>query len=287
MMSEEQQQSAQANQKVRPLITPDAFSGETTESWDDWLGHFESVARINGWDESTCLLWLEVRLTGKAHNAWRRLSTETKAQYSTAKAALKKRFEPDSRRELYMAEFQTRTRRQGESWEELADNIRLLADKAFPELEDKAKEQLSLDRYLALLDKPEVALAVRQKHPKTVDEAVSSTLEIESYMLTVSNHKPHPISSVDQGSTHVEATVSTVLAKQDKVMDMLRSLNIRMDKLERVVMSPAEEQLQGRNLKDGNDRFHEGPIICHRCKQEGHYARGCAAYRGVPKKTGN
>ena len=68
--------------------------------------------------------------------------------------------EPDSRHKVYMAEFQTRKRRHGKSWEELADNIRLLVDKAFPDLEDGAKEQLSLDRYLALLDKPEVALAV-------------------------------------------------------------------------------------------------------------------------------
>jgi len=44
------------------------------------------------------------------------------------------------------------------------------------------KEQLCLDQYLALLDKPEVALAVRQN--KSVDEVMSCTLEVESYMLT-------------------------------------------------------------------------------------------------------
>jgi len=168
----EQLQEATTHQ-VRPVITPDAFSGEPAESWDDWLGHFESVARVNGWDENMCLLWLEVRLTEKAHNAWRRLSNEAKAQYSTTKAALRKRFEPDSRREVYMAEFQTRKRHPRERWEELADNIRLLADKTFPDLDDQAKEQLSLDRYLTLLDKPDVTLAVRQRRPRSVDEAVS------------------------------------------------------------------------------------------------------------------
>ena len=61
-----------------------------------------------------------------------------------------------------MAEFQTRKHCSGESWEELADNLRLLADKGFPDLEDRAKEQLSLDRYLTLLDKADVALAVKQ-----------------------------------------------------------------------------------------------------------------------------
>ena len=110
------------------------------ESWDNWLGHFESVAKVNGWDENMCLLWLEVRLTGKAHNAWRRLSNEIRAQYSMAKAAFRKRFKPDSRHEVYMAEFHTRKRNLGKRWEELADNMRLLADKAFLNLDDRARE---------------------------------------------------------------------------------------------------------------------------------------------------
>ena len=55
--------------KVQTLIMPDAFNGEASTSWDEWIGHFESVAKVNGWDEATCLLWLKVRMTGKAQNA--------------------------------------------------------------------------------------------------------------------------------------------------------------------------------------------------------------------------
>jgi len=54
---------------------------------DDWIGHFDSVAPINGWDAPTCLLWLEVRMTGKAQNAWKHLSQEAKGD-NAAKAAL-------------------------------------------------------------------------------------------------------------------------------------------------------------------------------------------------------
>ena len=104
-MTEDEQPHGLTNRKVWPVITPDTFSGKPAESWDNWLGHFESVARVNGWDKNMCLLWLDVHLIGKAHNAWRRLSHEAKAQYSTAKAALQKRFEPESRRKVYMAEF--------------------------------------------------------------------------------------------------------------------------------------------------------------------------------------
>ena len=192
-------------QKVRPVITPDAFNGEL--SWDEWIDHFESVARVNEWDDATRLLWLEVRMTGKAQSAWRRITYEAKSHYDTVKVALRKRFEPDSRRELYAVEFQTRRHNRGESWEELADTLRILADKAFPDLQDQAKEQLSLDRYLASLDKPELALAVKQKCPRNIDEAVVYTLEMESYMRTTSStHSASVITGTEGGSQWREVT---------------------------------------------------------------------------------
>ena len=120
-----------------------------------------------------------------------------------------------------MAEFHTRKRNPGERWEELADNIRLLADKAFPDLDEKAREQLSLDRYLTLLDKPDVALGVRQRHPKSVDEAVSCTLEIELYKRMFTNRSHHPVTSVSENTTADTEAVGAVEAKQDVILEML------------------------------------------------------------------
>ena len=48
----------------RPVIIPEPFSGE--QSWEDWLDQFESIAAINGWDDEQKLIWLKVRLTGRA-----------------------------------------------------------------------------------------------------------------------------------------------------------------------------------------------------------------------------
>ena len=94
----------------RPLIMPDTFDGEASY-WDDWVSHFESIARVNTWDEQSKLLWLEVRLVGKARKAWNRLPEDSKGNYNLAKAALRKRFEPDSRKDLYAADFQTQRKR--------------------------------------------------------------------------------------------------------------------------------------------------------------------------------
>jgi len=40
---------------------------------------------------------------------------------------------------------------------ELADDIRAIADRAFPDLDDQAREQLSLDRFLGLIEKSAIA----------------------------------------------------------------------------------------------------------------------------------
>ena len=120
---------------------------------------------MNGWSEANKLLWLPVSLSGKAR-------TDAKSSYGTAKEALQKHFEPESKRKLYLVEFQTRRRRHSEQWNDFGDKLRVLADKAFPELDDKAKELLSLQRYLSELDNPKIAFAVRQRQPKTLDEAV-------------------------------------------------------------------------------------------------------------------
>jgi len=286
-MSQENSQGGSGNQtvqKVRPVITPDAFNGEL--SWDQWIGHFESVARVNGWDDETRLSWLEVRMTGKAQSAWRRISSEAKTNYATAKDALKKRFDPDCRRDLYVVEFQTRRRNRGEAWEELADALCLLADKAFPDLQDKAKEQLTLDRFLATLDKPELALAVKQKRPRNVDEAVAYTLEMESYMMTTGSTRSSSISAAipqedsdDQGAEG-DATISVaaVLSKQDAMMDMLRSFNIRLENLERKVASTEKGRVPVKKLSEQSRE----PIVCRKCGQVGHFARGCAQ-----RKAGN
>ena len=48
------------------------------------------------------------------------------------------RFHSDSARDLYMAELQARKKRNDEDWASFGDALRVLADKAYPELEGKA-----------------------------------------------------------------------------------------------------------------------------------------------------
>ena len=164
---------------TRPLVLSEPFSGDG--SWSQWESHFEDVAAVNGWDNDAKLLWLRVRLTGRARTAYQRFSEENKASFKLSMDALKKRFEPDSKRELYLAELQARSKQRSEGWPEFAEDIRLLADRAYPNLQDEAREQICLTHFLGQITIPHIAFSVKQSHPKTLDEAVTATLEMESY----------------------------------------------------------------------------------------------------------
>ena len=132
---------------TRPVVLPENFSGDS--SWEEWESHFQNVAAVNSWTDEDKLKWLKVRLTGCAQTAFKRLPETTRESFADALNALGLRFEPPSRKVRYQAELQLRKKKKDESWADFADAVRLIAEKAYPDLEDQAKETLALQTYLA------------------------------------------------------------------------------------------------------------------------------------------
>ena len=75
------------------------------------------------------------------------LPESARSSYGECIKALQKRFAPESRRELYVAELQSRTKRANEDWASFGDALRTLSDRAYPDLEDKARERLALNQF--------------------------------------------------------------------------------------------------------------------------------------------
>ena len=84
---------------AKHLVLPEPFSGDG--SWEDWSDHFEYVVAVNKWDNAAKLLWLRVRLTGKAQMACKNLPLEACNDYKASLTALKECFEPDSKQQHY------------------------------------------------------------------------------------------------------------------------------------------------------------------------------------------
>eukprot|EP00731_Ephydatia_muelleri_P036611 Em0289g3a len=89
---------------------------------------------------------------------------------------------PTNKKELYVAELHTRAKRDDEDWASFSDALRVLSDRAYADLEERARERLALNQILSQIENPQVAFGVKQKRPQNVEEAVTATIELESYL---------------------------------------------------------------------------------------------------------
>ena len=265
------------SQAQRPLLLPEPYDG-ATGSWPEWESEEEK------------LMWLRVRLTGKAQTAFMRFPEAIRNDYGESIKALQRRFNPDSKRELYVAELQTRRRHKDEDWASFGDALRVLADKAYSDLEDNARERLALNQFLAQITNPQIAFGVKQKRPKTVEEAVVTTIELESYLgstgerLHVNSTFPQPDSEqAAVGSATAVAAVSPRATDNSRdgeegLAGILKALNERLHLLERLVENDRRPR-QNKDVEQGKKRTRTN-ITCWKCGEKGHIARFCRSRDG-------
>ena len=276
---------------ARPLVLPEPFTGDG--SWTLWQSHFDDVAAVNGWDDAAKLLWLRVRLTGRARTAYQRISVTSRDSFEESMKALKERFEPVSKKELYIAELQARSKQRNEGWPEYAEDIRLLADKAYPDLQDEAKEQISLTHFLGQLTNSQIAFSVKQSRPKNLDEAVTATLEMESYANPRVRQNATPVSQVSSEDTTpdedpLEQIPVAAIGPTTRLVTLMENIIGRMDRLESRLTDRDRSNNSTRPMRRAQENQEpRPPIICRRCGREGHYARGCAAPRRQQQQQGN
>ena len=156
----------------------------------------------------------------------------------------------------------------------------MLADSAYPELEEKARECLALNQFLSQLDNPQVAFGIKQKRPQTVDEAALAAMELESYLhpckpmtvgfLPMSQNTAPATTDEDDGTT---SSIAAVQTKTDPALEAIKELVERLDRLEGLVSSKAGGQKS--ESKKWNARKRDS-IVCWNCGGKGHVARECA-----------
>ena len=254
---------------TRPVVLPEPFNGEG--DWHEWEYHFNNVAAVNNWTEGDKLKWLKVRLTGRAQVALQRLPADTQNSFAGTVTALQQRFDPPSRKTRYQAELQLRRKKRTESWADLADDLRTIAGKAYPDLSDAAKETLALNAYLAQLDNPQVAFGVKQKTPVDLDAAVTATMELESYLVMPPRAGPIPVATCDQDKQPDPAAVAAANVPTERLANIIEKLVDRVEKLETQQSSLSSSKTPPVRQREKFRR----DIVCYRCERRGHIAHNC------------
>ena len=58
-----------------------------------------------------------------------------------------------------------------------AEDLKVLVVKAYPHLQEGAREQMTLTQFITQNEVPQMRFSVRQERPETMDAATSATLE--------------------------------------------------------------------------------------------------------------
>jgi hypothetical protein len=158
----------------------DKYDG-TNMSFETFRAKFAICAEYNKWTEQDQLAHLQASLTqGAAQCLWD-VGFEKVNSLSALLNLLQLRFGSDNQRERFRTELRTRRQRQGESLSAVYQDVRRLLALAFPGPSSDTTETVGRDAFLDSLADQELALKVRERETKTLEEALNVATRLEAY----------------------------------------------------------------------------------------------------------
>ena len=156
-----------------------------TGSWESWWAHFQNCAAYNRWTKRDQLAFMKGALTGNAAQVLWDTDRSTTGSLRKLIAVLKSRYSGERQAEKYRAELQIRRRKSQESLSELHQDIRRLTVLGYPKLTAEGREQIGCDHFTNALGDPDFALKVKERAPKSLDEALCIALRLEAWEKSV------------------------------------------------------------------------------------------------------
>ena len=239
--------------------SPALYDGKS--SCRDYLVQFEMVSELNRWTADTRALELATSLRGQAQGVLSDLEAADRANYPKLVRAPLNRFELEYQSEAFRAQMKARQRRRGEPLAELAQDIKRLVRKAYPEASVDVKETLACDAFTDAMGDSDTEWNIFLGKPKGVDDALRLALEYEAFQMGRSRRAgPKSTSHTKtEGSNVGSQDVATLLQR------MAERLSLVETKIERPRLSAERE-----HRLDHKTEWHK-TNNCHEC---GGHAQG-------------
>lgn len=195
----------------RPVFMPEVYTGVGRE-WSDWIEQFELASTVNSWDDSVKLQFVSLLLSGRAREMYNGLSAEAKRSYAALKAAMTRSLEPCCSNEWSRVAFSERRRLPNETGQEFGNALRRLVTKAYPSLDDNARDMLARDQFVTHFASGDFRVSLRTAKPKTLESAVHLATEMEL------------LRKLEHSSVAIDARVRGVTENKSKTDERLESL---------------------------------------------------------------
>ena len=226
------------------------------ETFEEWLDHFEAVARVARWDRNFKTVHLSAALRGNAKSFYRSCTPAQKTDYDQLVCALKKRFTPVKLTALQTQMFHSRKQGAAESVDDYAQELRKLHSKAYSTAmggnseAEKVGQIVLLNQFVSGL-RPKIQTKVVGVEG-SIDEIVTKARFEEAKLKEVSGRyqqKPYPNKNRFGGP--LNRNPSTPAAPQ------------------RVTPTTPSERTEPPKTPRGRNG------TCYRCGMEGHFKSDC------------
>ena len=125
-----------------PVQKPEFYNGE--DDWDQYIAYFQNCADLGHWSETHKQLTLPACLKGQARAFYLGLSLEDQSPYHRLVQKLSERFGSVRQQSRYLTKFETSESGSAETIASLVNDLRLLAQRAYPDLGTDAQESFAL-----------------------------------------------------------------------------------------------------------------------------------------------
>lgn len=190
-----------------------------SREWRDFKSHFDACAVTNNSDKDDKGLYLATALRGQAQAVFSNLTPDKRMDHDTLVNAVKEKFSPPNKTELYRVQLKEIRQRARESLPELSQAIRRLVNKAYPHAPNEVIETLAREHFLDALVDSEMRICINQSRPENLNQTICLAVELEAFYKAEKNH--------ETGRGHMRATTTAENAVE--ITDLTQQMATMMD----------------------------------------------------------
>ena len=245
--------SAKVNMTI-PRI--DKFEGT---NWEGFISQFTSLAEYFEWSTRDQLFQLLHHVAGDARQfVFMKCDNSVRSSYKALETALKQRFGNGENRSSFLSQLEALKFGPKDSLAEFCTDIAFLVRKAWPNVDDKTRQEMEVEYFIKNLGDLGMIRTVGNQAPDNLEEARQLA---ETYMRLEDQMKPR-------------RNVVRKVTFQDQEPEQYVTEN-RLNRFGDDLVRQIEKRLAklADSLKPNSGP--PQPRVCHHCKRQGHFVRSC------------